>query len=68
MITANIHNAVAVEVRRTEFFAPNAFHALRFIVTTATGEQVEFSAFSAMPLTLTDTAAQPAAIAQAETA
>ncbi len=63
MITANIHSAVAVEVQRTTF---PAFHSLRFVVTTADGNQIEFSAFSAMPLTLTDTTAQPAQVAPQE--
>ena len=61
MLTANIHNAVAVQVVRTTF---PAFHSLRFVVTTADGGQVEISAFSAMPLALTDCAAQPALIVQ----
>lgn len=68
MLTANIHNAVAVQVVRTEFFAPNAFHSLRFVVTTASGEQVEISAFSAEPLTLTDTNTAPALIKAQEVA
>jgi hypothetical protein len=65
VITANIHSAVAVEVQRTTF---SDFHSLRFVVTTADGNQIEISAFSAMPLTLTDTTAQPAQVAAQEVA
>ena len=65
MLTANIHNAVAVRVERTVF---PSFCSLRFVVTTADGGQFEISAFSAIPLTLTDTTAKPAVIAQEVTA
>ena len=61
MLTANIHNAVAVQVVRTTF--PD-FYSLRFVVTAADGGQFEISAFSALPLTLTDAAANPAGIPQ----
>ena len=64
MLTANIHNAVAVQVVRTTF--PN-FHSLRFVVTTADGGQFEISAFSALPLTLTDVA-QPVRVEAQEVA